>query len=144
MADLIVSTPGTCSGQPRVAGTRITVATLDACRRDGWDLMQTLAQYPSLTAAQVEAAWAYAERHADRKKIRASDMLDDLFRDEAAEAWAEVARLRALLAAYGRALQEEGKQWNGSDEAAYLKAAAAADTAMEAIQAEAAKWREWG
>lgn len=36
-------------------------------------------------------------------------------------------RLRALLAAYGRAVEEE-----------------AADTAMEAIQAEAAKWREWG
>lgn len=52
-------------------------------------------------------------------------------------------RLRALLAAYGRAVEEEGKQWNGTDEAAYLKAAAAADTAMEAIQAEAAKWREW-
>ena len=144
MADLIVSTPGTCSGQPRVAGTRITVATLDACRRDGWDLMQTLAQYPSLTAAQVEAAWAYAERHAARKKIRASDMLDDLFRDEAAEARADRDRLRALLAAYGRAVEEEGERWSHGTEAAYLEAASAADTAMEAIRAEAAKWREWG
>lgn len=60
------------------------------------------------------------------------------------EARAERDRLRALLAAYGRAVEEEGKQWSGSDEAAYLKAAAAADTAMEAIQAEAAKWREGG
>lgn len=131
MADLIVSTPGTCSGQPRVAGTRITVATLDACRRDGWDLAQTLAQYPSLTAEQVEAAWAYAERHAARKKIRASDMLDDLFRDEAAEARAERDRLRALLAAYGRAVEEMGG------------VLAARHPAIEAVRAEAAKWREW-
>ena len=129
MADLIVSTPGTCSGQPRVAGTRITVATLDACRRDGWDLAQTLAQYPSLTAEQVEAAWAYAERHAARKKIRASDMLDDLFRDEAAEAWAEVAHLRALLAAYGRAVEDASEIERR--------------VALLDIEEEAAKWREW-
>ncbi len=62
-APAIVSTPGTCSGQPRVDGTRITVATLDACRRDGWSVEQTLAQYPSLTEAQVRAAWAYADAH---------------------------------------------------------------------------------
>ncbi len=142
MADIIVSTPGTCSGQPRVVGTRITVATLDACRRDGWDLVQTLAQYPSLTAAQVEAAWAYAERHADLKKIRASDMLDDLFRDEAAEAWAELTRLRALLAAYGRAIDETARVRRDPDR--YLDAAAAECEAEWAVRAEAAKWREWG
>jgi hypothetical protein len=77
----------------------------------------------------VEAAWAYAERHAARKKIRASDMLDDLFRDEAAEAWAEVAHLRALLAAYGRAVEDASEIERR--------------VALLDIEEEAAKWREW-
>jgi uncharacterized protein (DUF433 family) len=57
----IVSTADTCDGLPRVAGTRITVATLDSYRRDGWTVEQTLAQHPSLTAEQVECAWRWAQ-----------------------------------------------------------------------------------
>lgn len=55
---------------------------------------------------------------------------------------AELTRLRALLAAYGRAIDETARVRRDPDR--YLDAAAAECEAEWAVRAEAAKWREWG
>jgi uncharacterized protein (DUF433 family) len=66
LADYIVKTPGTCSGQPRIAGTRIKVKhvyTWVECM--GMSPAQVVAEYPHLTRAQVHAALAYYWSHRD-------------------------------------------------------------------------------
>jgi uncharacterized protein (DUF433 family) len=63
----IVRTPGTRSGHPRIAGTRLCVHDLVSHARlyDG-DLRRVVADFPSLTLAQVEAVMAwYAEHQAE-------------------------------------------------------------------------------
>ena len=58
------------------------------------------------------------------------------------EARAERDRLRALLAAYGRAIDETARVRR--DPERYLAAAAAEYEAEKAVRAAAAKWGEWG
>ena len=55
----IESTPGVCGGDPRIAGTRIPVWTLEQYRRLGMTEAQILASYPGLRAADLVNAWAY-------------------------------------------------------------------------------------
>jgi uncharacterized protein (DUF433 family) len=60
----IESTPGTCGGKPRIAGTRIKVsliATLSERNRMTPD--DIVEAYPHLTLAQVHAALAYYWSH---------------------------------------------------------------------------------
>ena len=65
-ADCIVKTPGTCGGQPRVAGTRIKVKHVYTwVERMGMTPAQVVAQYPHLTMSQVHAALAYYWSHRD-------------------------------------------------------------------------------
>lgn len=52
---LIVSTPGTCSGEPRLAGTRICVSTLVE-RFMGGESFEAVARDYELEVADVEAA----------------------------------------------------------------------------------------
>ena len=72
----IVSTPGTCGGKPRVAGTRIKVqhVVLDH-QRGGMSPDEIVSAYPTLTLADVHAALAYYydNRDAIDADIRAAD-----------------------------------------------------------------------
>jgi uncharacterized protein (DUF433 family) len=64
LADFIVKTPGVCSGQPRIAGTRIKVKHVYTwVERMGMTPAQVVAEYPHLTMAQVHAALAYYWSH---------------------------------------------------------------------------------
>jgi uncharacterized protein (DUF433 family) len=54
-----------CGGQPVVVGTRIRVATILACYRQGMGVEEIVQQYPSLKPADVHDALAYAYDHLD-------------------------------------------------------------------------------
>jgi uncharacterized protein (DUF433 family) len=69
----IESTPGVCGGDPRIAGTRIPVWTLEQYRRRGMTEAQLLASYPGLRAADLVNAWAYVAAHPDE--------IDELIRE---------------------------------------------------------------
>jgi uncharacterized protein (DUF433 family) len=55
----IQKTPGVCGGDARVRDTRIPVWLLVGYRKDGVDDARLLQMYPSLTLADVSAAWWY-------------------------------------------------------------------------------------
>jgi uncharacterized protein (DUF433 family) len=64
LGDYIVKTPGVCSGQPRIAGTRIKVKHVYTwVEQMGMTPAQVVAEYPHLTRAQVHAALAYYWSH---------------------------------------------------------------------------------
>lgn len=52
-----------CGGQPVVVGTRIRVATILTCYRQGMNVEEITQQYPSLKPADVHDALAYAYDH---------------------------------------------------------------------------------
>jgi len=54
-----------CGGQPVVAGTRIRVATILTCYRQGMRVEEIVQQYPGLRPADVHDALAYAHDHLD-------------------------------------------------------------------------------
>ncbi|WP_273764333.1 DUF433 domain-containing protein [Nostoc sp. UHCC 0926] len=56
---LIVSTPGTCGGRPRIAGHRITIHNIAIDFNAGMKPEEIVAQRPQLMLAQVYAALAY-------------------------------------------------------------------------------------
>lgn len=56
---LIVRTPGTCGGRPRIAGHRITVHNIAIDFNAGMKPEDIVAERPQLTLAQVYAALAY-------------------------------------------------------------------------------------
>ena len=56
---LIVRTPGTCGGRPRIAGHRITVHNIAIDFNADMKPEDIVAQRPQLTLAQVYAALAY-------------------------------------------------------------------------------------
>ena len=62
---LIRKTPGVAGGSACVRDTRIAVWTLWRLRELGRTDAQLLADYPSLTAQDLSAAWDYARRNAD-------------------------------------------------------------------------------
>ncbi|MEX2171375.1 MAG: DUF433 domain-containing protein [Pirellulales bacterium] len=57
--------PARCGGQPVVAGTRIRVATVLTCYRQGMSVEEIVQQYSSLTPADVHDALAFAYDHLD-------------------------------------------------------------------------------
>jgi uncharacterized protein (DUF433 family) len=66
LAEVIVKTPGVCSGQPRIAGTRIKVKHVYIwVEQMGMTPAQVVADYPHLTMAQVHTALAYYWSHPD-------------------------------------------------------------------------------
>jgi uncharacterized protein (DUF433 family) len=76
--DLIEKTPGVCGGQARIAGTRIKVKHVYVwVEQQGRTPAQVVAEYPSLTMAQVHAALAYFWSHPDEihKDIEEEDKL---------------------------------------------------------------------
>ncbi len=57
--------PARCGGQPVVAGTRIRVATVLGCYRQGMSVEEIVQQYANLRPADVHDALAYAYEHVD-------------------------------------------------------------------------------
>lgn len=55
--------PIRCGGQPVVVGTRIRVATILGCYRQGMGIEEIVQQYPPLKPADVHDALAYAYDH---------------------------------------------------------------------------------
>ncbi|MBC6422635.1 MAG: DUF433 domain-containing protein [Hormoscilla sp. SP5CHS1] len=66
---MIVSTPGTCGGRPRIAGTRMSVQNIAIDYRAGMSPEKIVEEFPHLTLAQVYAALAYY--HANKDRIEA-------------------------------------------------------------------------
>ena len=63
-----------CGGQPVVAGTRIRVATILTCYRQGMSVEEIVQQYAPLKPADVHDALAYAYDHIDEIE---ADVADD-------------------------------------------------------------------
>lgn len=63
--DRIVKTPGVCGGNACIRGTRIPIWTLVNYRRLRGGDADLLCAYPSLNAADLQAAWEYAAANAD-------------------------------------------------------------------------------
>lgn len=61
----IEKTAGVSGGEACIVRTRIPVWTLDNYRRLGWTEVAILENYPSLRAADLVNAWAYADSHGD-------------------------------------------------------------------------------
>jgi uncharacterized protein (DUF433 family) len=77
----IVMTPGTCSGRPRIAGTRIKVKHVVIWHEQmRMSPGQIVADYPHLTLADVYAALTYYYDH--REQIETEIRDDDAFAEE--------------------------------------------------------------
>lgn len=63
VADRITKIPDICGGDACIRGHRIPVWTLANYRRLGGADADLLRDYPSLTPADLEAAWEYAAAH---------------------------------------------------------------------------------
>jgi uncharacterized protein (DUF433 family) len=72
-----------CGGQAVVSGTRIRVATILTCYRQGLSVEEIVQQYPGLRPADVHDALAYAHDHLD-------DIETDLAADDEAAAKARL------------------------------------------------------
>ncbi len=62
-ADAIMHTPGVCGGDACIRQTRIPVWLLVQLRRMGADDPEIFDNYPSLTPADLSAAWDYQRQH---------------------------------------------------------------------------------
>lgn len=74
----IEKTPGVSGGEACVVRTRIPVWTLENYRRLGWTEAAILENFPSLRAADLVNAWAYADGHPDEMDatIQANEAAD--------------------------------------------------------------------
>jgi uncharacterized protein (DUF433 family) len=62
----IEASPDSCSGKPRVAGTRVRVQDIVACHESqGMSPDEIVSGYPHLTLADVHAALTYYHDHRD-------------------------------------------------------------------------------
>lgn len=70
----IEKTTGVSGGEACIVRTRIPVWTLDNYRRLGWSEVAVLENFPSLRAADLVNAWAYADAHVEEidKAIQAN------------------------------------------------------------------------
>lgn len=71
LADRIEADPETCSGHPRIAGTRIRVSNIIEMLADGLTHAEILEDYPHLNEADIRAALKFAAAAADRAAIAA-------------------------------------------------------------------------
>ncbi|MBD1834848.1 DUF433 domain-containing protein [Cyanobacteria bacterium FACHB-472] len=65
----IEKTPGVCGGDACIAKTRIPVWVLVNARRIGYTEADLLESYPTISAADLANAWAYAEAYPDEIEI---------------------------------------------------------------------------
>ncbi|OCR02562.1 hypothetical protein BCD67_13190 [Oscillatoriales cyanobacterium USR001] len=66
---LIVSTPGTCGGRPRIEGSRISVQRIASWYKMGWNAEEIANRIGHLTLGQVYAALTYY--HTNKDEIEA-------------------------------------------------------------------------
>lgn len=66
---MIVCTPGTVGGRPRIEGTRVPVNAIAVCYKQGYLPEEIVQQFERLSIAQVYAALAYY--HANQAEIDA-------------------------------------------------------------------------
>lgn len=80
-ATKIVKSPDICGGDARIDGTRIPVWVLVNYRRSVNGDAEVLQSYPSLSHADLEAAWTYAALHAEEiaQAINENESGDDGF-----------------------------------------------------------------
>lgn len=71
LAERIVSDPDTCSGHPRVEGTRIRVSHVLGWLAAGMSEPEILADYPQLTAADIRACLSFAAESVDSHPVAA-------------------------------------------------------------------------
>jgi uncharacterized protein (DUF433 family) len=71
----IESSAGVCGGDPRIAGTRIPVWTLEQYRRLGLTEAQILGAFPALRATDLVKAWTFVAGHHDEisRQIRENE-----------------------------------------------------------------------
>ena len=71
----VEKTPGVSGGAACIVRTRIPVWTLENYRRLGWSEAAILENFPSLRAADLVNAWAYADAHLEEidMNIRANE-----------------------------------------------------------------------
>lgn len=60
---------GVCHGKPCIKGTRVLVSVVIANLAEGMTAEQIVAEYPSLTTADVRAALAYAAELAHEEDL---------------------------------------------------------------------------
>jgi uncharacterized protein (DUF433 family) len=77
---MIVRTPGTCGGRPRIAGTRITVQNVAIWHKMGESPEKIAAEYPHLKLSQVLAALAFY--YENQAEIDAAIVHDEALYDE--------------------------------------------------------------
>ena len=63
--DRIIRDKGICGGEPVFKGTRVTLRTVLASLADGDSVEDIIADFPSLTAEDVQAAIAFAAASAE-------------------------------------------------------------------------------
>ncbi|MBD1899844.1 DUF433 domain-containing protein [Trichocoleus sp. DQ-A3] len=73
----IEKTPGVCGGDACIAKTRIPVWVLVNARRLGISETQLLDDYPTISAADLANAWAYAEAYPDEIEIAIRENEED-------------------------------------------------------------------
>ena len=66
LADRIVADPETCSGHPRIAGTRIRVSHILEWLAAGMATADILAEYEQLTEPDIRAALAFGARSIEK------------------------------------------------------------------------------
>lgn len=71
LAERIVSDPDTCSGHPRVEGTRIRVSHVLGWLAAGMSEAEILADYPQLTAEDIRACLVFAAESVDSHPVAA-------------------------------------------------------------------------
>lgn len=92
----IVSTPDTCGGKPRIAGSRIQVKHVAVMHeREGKSPEEIVSEFPHLTLAGIYAALAYYHDH--REEIDAEITADRAWYEEQREK--QPSRLKEALKA---------------------------------------------
>ncbi|MCT7951842.1 DUF433 domain-containing protein [Ancylothrix sp. C2] len=74
---LIVCTPGTCGGRPRIEGTRVSVQAIAVLYKEGMTPEEIAQEFDFLSLGQVYAALAYY--HANQ------ELIENLLAEEKAE-----------------------------------------------------------
>lgn len=71
LANRIVADPDTCSGHPRIEGTRVRVSNVLGWLASGMSADAIVAEYPYLTIDDIRAALEYAARTVDAVAVAA-------------------------------------------------------------------------
>jgi uncharacterized protein (DUF433 family) len=71
LADRIVADPETCSGHPRIEGTRIRVSNVLGWLASGMSAADIVADYPNLNELDIRAALEFAAQAVDGAPIAA-------------------------------------------------------------------------